>query len=185
MSLSRVSERIRSLSNTKVTISATIIFLVFTATVLPVQSEKASKDSGPNSIDTSLFTTVEERYEIAESYGEEGRDAYIYARFTFDLVWPIVYTVFLTSLISWVFTRAFNEGSVWQKSNLIPVTGMMLDYLENISASIVMLRYPARTPFIDLAATLFTPMKWLFVGGSFIALMVGVVKYIVKKISGT
>jgi hypothetical protein len=130
----------------------------------------------------SFFITVDQLYEIAESYGEEGRDAYVEARFTFDIVWPVVYTLFLASSISWVYYRDLSSGSALQYANMVPVTGMILDFLENISASIVMLRYPERTPIIDVATIVFTPLKWLFVGGSFLILLAGLVKYSVKRI---
>lgn len=173
----KVSDWIMRKSTSKVTVSTTILFLVFTATVLPGQSKQARDQSGDTSPDMSFFITVEELYKIAESYGENGRDAYIRARFTFDLVWPIVYTFFLASGISWLFLRSSLSETNFQKANLIPVIGMVLDYLENISASIVMLRYPSRTQFFDIATIIATPLKWVFVGGSFLILLIGFVKY--------
>jgi hypothetical protein len=163
------------------TVVALIVFLGFTATVLPAQSEEARIRSGESSPDMSLFITVEQLYEIAESYGEEGRRAYVEARFTFDIVWPVVYTLFLASSISWLYSRSLSSNSTLQLANMVPVVGMILDFLENISASIVMLRFPDRTPVIDIAATMFTAMKWLFVGGSFLVLLGGLVKYGVKR----
>ena len=177
MGVSRISGWITRKSSNLVTLSALILFLVFTATVLPSQSENAREDSGESSPDMSFFITVGELYTIAESYGESGRDAYVYARFTFDLVWPIVYTLFLASSISWLYSRSLDSESVYQNANLIPVFGMMLDYLENISASIVMLRYPLRTPVIDVLAVVFTPLKWVFLGGSFLIVLIGLVIY--------
>ena len=67
---------------------------------------------------------------------------------------------------------------------MFPVIGMALDYLENISASIVMLRYPARTPIIDILAVVFTPLKWAFVSGSFIVLLIGIGKYGINRMRG-
>ena len=177
MSISKLSDGIIRKSTLLVTVSALVLFIVFTVTVLPSQSENAREKSGESSPDMSFFFTVDELYEIAESYGEAGRDAYVKARFTFDLVWPVVYTLFLASSISWLFSRSFNNDSVLQRANLVPVIGMSLDYLENISASIVMLRYPTRTPLIDTLAVVFTPLKWAFVGGSFIVVMIGLGKY--------
>jgi hypothetical protein len=172
-----VSDWIMRKSTSIVTVSTTILFLVFTATILPDQSKQARTLSGDTSPDISFFITTEELYEIAESYGEDGRAAYIRARFTFDLIWPIVYTSFLASGISWSFIRSSLSNTKFQKANLIPVVGMLLDYLENISASIVMLRYPSRTPFFHIAAVIATPLKWVFVGGSFLILVIGFLKY--------
>jgi len=172
-----LSDWITQKSTSLVTVSTLILFLVFTATVLPAQSEQAKTQSGDTSPDMSFFFTVEELYKIAESYGEDGRVAYVRARFTFDLVWPIVYTLFLASGISWLYSSSFSSNSIIQRVNLVPVIGMVLDYVENITASTVMLRYPARTPIVDIVTVIVTPSKWVFVGGSFLVLMVGLLKY--------
>lgn len=64
---------------------------------------------------------------MAEAYGESGRQAYIRARFTFDLVWPLVYTLFLATAISWVLGRAFALDSCWQRANLAPLLNAIFD----------------------------------------------------------
>jgi hypothetical protein len=112
---------------------------------------------------------------MAESYGERGRQAYVRARFTFDLIWPLVYTLFLATAISWAFGRAFAPDSRWQRANLAPLLGALFDYLENLSTSLVMLRYPDQTVVVDALAPVFTALKWSLLGASFILLFGGIV----------
>lgn len=50
---------------------------------------------------------------------------------------------------------------------------MVLDYLENSAASLVMARYPALTPGVVHLAPVFTLAKWIFVTGSFGLLLIG------------
>jgi hypothetical protein len=52
---------------------------------------------------------------------------------------------------------------------------MIFDYLENLSTSLVMFRYPEQTPGVDSVAAVFTFLKWFFVAGSFVLLLAGVV----------
>lgn len=120
---------------------------------------------------------------MAEGYGEAGRVNYIQARFTFDLIWPLVYTFFLVTCLSWIYGRALTAESKWRKINLLPVLGMVGDYLENISTSAVMWRYPLPTPIIDWMAGVFTALKWLFIGCSFAGLLIGGAILIWKTIS--
>ncbi len=168
----RVSDRLRRASTGWVALAALLIFLLFTALVLPQQATQAEQETGSSaSPDTSFFYTPADLYRMAESYGAEGRQAYVRARFTFDLVWPLVYAFFLVTAISWVF-RAFGPDSRWQLANLVPLLGALFDYLENLSTSLVMLRYPAQTPLVDLLAPVFTALKWAALGVSF-ALLVG------------
>jgi hypothetical protein len=76
--------------------------------------------------------------------------------------------------MSWVYGRAFPTGSPWRLANLAPVLGALFDYLENIATSWIMGRYPAQTPVVDVLATVFTPMKWILVGSSFLLLLFGI-----------
>ncbi len=159
-----------------VALVALVIFLLFSALVLPVQSSQAKATSGEaGSPDMSFFYSAGDLYRMAEAYGSQGRAAYVRARFTFDVTWPVVYTLFLSTAISWVYARAFPPASRWRLANLSPVLGALFDYLENLSTSLVMLRYPAQTAVVDRLAPVFTLIKWMFVSGSFVLLLVGIV----------
>ena len=171
----RLSERIHRVSKGWVALSALVIFLLFTALVLPGQASKTEADTGAaGSPDTSFYYTADDLYKMAEAYGKEGGKAYVRARFTFDLVWPLVYTMFLSTGISWVYHRAFAPTSPWQRANMAPILGALFDYLENISTSVVMARYPSPTAVVDTLAAIFTMIKWIFVNGSFALLLIGI-----------
>jgi hypothetical protein len=179
--LKRLSAWLHRISHGWVSLSTLILFILFIAFVLPREASTAKVDTGNDrSPDMSLFYSANDLYEIAQAYGEQGRVAYIKARFTFDLIWPLVYMVFLTTTISWVYHHKFKPGSYWQLANLVPVFGMLFDYLENIATSTVMARYPTPTIVVDQLAPIFTLLKWVFIGGSFILLLIGLVVGILK-----
>jgi hypothetical protein len=170
----RLSATLSRVSSWPVALAATAVFVVFLTVVLPQQAVAARAAAGSAaSPDTLLFYTPEELYQIAEAYGPAGRAAYVRARWTFDLVWPLAYTAFLASALSIVFGRAAGAGSSWRLANLAPVVGMLFDYLENSATSLVIGRFPLRTPVVAALAPLFTALKWLFVNGSFVLLVVG------------
>ena len=159
-----------------VALSALAIFLLFSALVLPGQTARSEANTGDaGSPDMSFYYSTDDLYHMAEVYGEQGREAYVRVRFTFDLIWPLVYTLFLGTAISWVYGKAFTSDSRWQRANLVPVLGALFDYLENLSTSVVMLRYPDRTAVVDSLAPVFTSVKWVLVAGSFVLLFAGVV----------
>ncbi len=168
----RFSERLIWFSQGWLALAALVIFLVFTALVLPGQAAgSAERTGGAQQPDPSLFYTPAELYGMAEAYGPDGRQAYIQARFTFDVVWPLVYGFFLVTTIGWLAGKAFRSGSPWRLLTLAPVLGVLFDYLENLATSLVMARYPAQTPVVDLLAGPLTLVKWLFVGGSCVVLV--------------
>ncbi len=160
-----------------------LVFVLFMIFVLPDQAAKAEAyTQGGDSPDTSFFYTPEKLLQMAESYGEEGRQAYIQARFTFDLVFPAVYGLFLITAISWLADRTFSAGSMWRRLNLVPAAGVMFDLLENISASVVMARYPNSSLLFGWLSSGFTLLKWVFVYGSFIVLLIFVLYWLYKRI---
>jgi hypothetical protein len=173
--MKNISGKLSQMSKGWVVLLALTVFILFMVFVLPGQSAQADEVANEaGTPDLSFWYSKSDLYGMAESYGELGRAEYIKARFTFDLVWPIVYTVFLVTAISWFFGKVFSDMNIWQRANLLPLLAMILDYLENISTSIVMARYPAQTVLVDSLATVFTPAKWLFVGVSFILLLIGI-----------
>lgn len=173
--MKKISQLLHAISTEWVTLLALVIFLIFIATILPRQALKVEETSGgAESPDTSFFYSTDDLYKMADTYGEAGRMAYIRTRFSFDTIFPLVYTAFLCTSISWITQRAFPHHSRWQYTNLVPILGMGFDFLENISTSLVMARFPAKTPVVDWLAPVLSLVKWIFVNGSFILLFISI-----------
>ena len=149
-----------------------LIFIIFLAFVLPWESQRFSERLGfDRTPDTSFIYNQADLYEMAEAYGEEGRSYYIRSRFTFDIIWPLVYFYFLWSGITLVLRRFASR--LIRGLLLFPLLGTVFDFLENSGASLVMYRYPAETILIDQLTPVFTFFKWIFIYISFIILLVG------------
>lgn len=148
---------------------STAVFIGFIITVLPQQSALAEANGLVESIDTSWFYRSEDLYRIADIYGPLGRQFYIYQRWTFDVVWPLVYFSFIFSLSALLFrTIGLAKNKRWLLSFIW--LGTLFDFIENSMVSLVMFRYPATTFIIaDLAGTA-TSLKWMSIGLSFIVL---------------
>jgi hypothetical protein len=158
-------------------------FLLFSALVLPRQAASAAGESGgAASPDTSLWYSPAALYRMAEEYGPEGRAAYVRARYTFDVAWPLVYGAFLVTSIGWLTGRTFPPDSLWRRATLVPVLGVLFDFLENMATSLVMARYPARTDPAAWGAPVLTLVKWIFVGGSFVLLVVVFVMAVWRRV---
>jgi hypothetical protein len=139
-----ISNWIQAKSTGRVALAALALFVAFASTVLPAQSSAAAAASqGVGSPDLSLVYSPAVLYHMAERYGPDGRTAYIRARASFDVIWPAVYLVFLTTAISWLYGKAASDRHRWQLGNLLPVGAVALDLMENLSTSIVMIRFPA------------------------------------------
>jgi hypothetical protein len=169
----KISKWFYRISTNQVALISTIAFLLFSILVLPGQSVKAAAySSGVGTPDTALIYSTANLNHMAEVFGEQGRQAYIRARFTFDLAFPIIYAFFLITASSWVLAQVLPADSPWRKLNLLPLAAMLFDLLENICASLVMAAYPAAHPLAALLAVMFTPLKWIFLFSSFILLWI-------------
>ena len=163
----------------------TAIFILFSIFVLPAQARLAeTRSNGSASPDSSFLYSKGDLYAMADAFGPEGRRAYVRARFTFDLAWPLVYAAFLTASIGWFLKQNTNDGSSWHRLNLLPIGGAGLDFLENILASIVMLRFPATTAVLDALVPFVTMLKWILVICSFVLLIALFSMWAVKKLGG-
>ena len=166
-------------------LTALALFGLFTAVVLPVQAEAGafytSRHPAP---DTSLWYLPTDLYAAAEAWGQAGRDAYVLARLTFDVIWPLVYGSFLLVTLSWTWATFTRSGSRWRRVALLPVVVVALDYAENVCTALVMARFPARTPVLAELAPLFTLAKWVTLSACFVLLGIGLVLAVVMILRG-
>jgi len=170
-------------STGKLTIVGLVLFVLFSVLFLPVQSQQAEFYSqGMGSPDTSLFYTPADLYEMANAYGEEGRIAYINARFSFDIAFPILYTFFLTTAISWFSKRVLAQQSSLHSGNVLPLYAFVFDFLENISTSMVFKNFPEQSRFWASLAPFCTLVKWIYVAASFVLLLGLVIGYIIQRV---
>jgi hypothetical protein len=160
----------------RVAMIATALFVLYIVLLLPSQSRIGTVDFMTVGYpDLSFRYSAADLYRMAEAYGVEGRAAYLRSRVTFDIVWPLLYVVFLATSLSWVCGRMPNVSRLWRRANLAPLVAGALDLLENVCLSVVMLRYPARTPGLDQLAPVLTMTKWLLICASFLLLVSGLV----------
>lgn len=181
--MQKLSNWFIALSRGLVTVVATLIFILFMILILPQQAAQAEEASGgAGSPDTSFWYSADDLFQFADAYGEEGRAAYVRARWTFDLVYPLVYAFFLITTLSWLYSYATSTGSRWRQVNLFPFLGMLFDYLENTATTVVMVQYPERALLAANIAALFTLIKWFFVMGSFLLLFMGIILVIRRRV---
>jgi|AutmiccommuBRH23_1029490.scaffolds.fasta_scaffold00062_28 hypothetical protein len=182
--MQRLSNYFYTKSSFLVFLISLALFVIFMVLVLPSEAEKSAKITGAGSSpDTSFYYTSSELYQMAEDFGLEGRLYYLDSRISFDIIWPLVYTLFLINAISWILDKTIIEGSRLRLLNLAPLAAILLDFLENISNMVVMFRYPLQTDILASLAGILTALKWILVGGSFAILVFGIVLWIGIKIN--
>jgi hypothetical protein len=184
--IASLSNWINKISTGWIVISTLMIMVLFTALVLPNQARISIEETGSSvSPDTTLFYTPDEIYQIAESYGPNGRLAYLKARWTFDLIFPLVYVGFLTTGISWFYHRNPLQKESWRFVNLFPVFGGVFDYLENLATSLIMYIFPTRFPGAAFLSAVFSGIKWSLIVLSFLVYLYLLVIFFIQWITKT
>lgn len=160
-----------------------MVFVVFSVVVLPVESTRMDAYSqGLGSPDTSFIYNGNTLLQMAEAYGEAGRSAFLTARWGFDLAFPLIFTLFFTTSISFLFKKVLGGSSKLSLLNLIPLFGLFFDLAENTATSVVMAAYPQVGTWGQFLAPFFTPIKWIFVTFCMFLLFIGLSLWLIKSI---
>ena len=159
------------------------VFVFFMVVILPAVS-MATYDQGlTESIDTNFSFDPSAIYRIVEAYGESGRAYYIWQRWTFDLIWPLVYGLPLFSTLN-----RFIPNHIKLRNLIIflPLIATLLDYLENITFTMLVSLFPIEIPFLALLGVSISALKWFALGSSMLIVSVlpifGLILFIQKTI---
>jgi hypothetical protein len=161
--MKRVINFVNKISSIPLLILALVLFVSFVSYFLPTHQAQSAKFMGDaGTLDLKFFPVPDTIYQIAEVYGDEGRGKYILSKFTIDLAWPFVFTLFYLVFINLSFS--YIHGVRGAGLSTFALTTLMLDYLENILAAVVMTVYPAKFDFLTWVLTFTTCFKWITMG---------------------
>ncbi|HSM71674.1 MAG TPA: hypothetical protein VK851_09035 [Anaerolineales bacterium] len=151
--------------------------IIFNAVILPdMQSNIKASSGGTGPIDLLFFYTPDKVYSMIESYGEAGRASYRTFELTGDIIYPIVYTLFFSLAITWLFRRGFPGDSSMHKFNVLPIGMWLFDLLENLSIVSMLSIFPSTPPLLAWVSSVFTFLKWLLLLPTILLLLYGLIR---------
>jgi hypothetical protein len=181
--LTRLSELLRKYAKGWLIIVLFVLDGLFIGFILPMTEARMKAESGDvGPIDLQFFYTPDKVYGMVEAYGEFGRALYRNVELTIDIIYPIVYTLFFSLLITWLFQRGFAAESKMQRLNVVPFGAWLFDLLENLGIVGMLSVYPSSPALLAWATAIFTLIKWSFAGASMILLLVGIVEAVSKAL---
>lgn len=162
----------------KILMISSIVFGVFMVVVLPMISYINQRYIGVSfSPDTSFFYTSHHFYQMIDLYGDQGRNLYIIIRWTFDLIYPLVYGLFLIMVLYHVHMNKSKAMTLlW-----FPLLGVIFDYGENIVATILIGVFPKQLNALVYMMQVFSLLKWLFIGLSLVMIFYQLYRMIRQK----
>lgn len=159
-------------------------FLVMSAMMgyfLPgAQAQLEANGSGP--IDLMPFPSPEAVLHAVESLGQAGRAFYLFVETTYDIVYPISYTLFYGLVITVLINQVASQGSRFRRLNLLPLVAFVFDMLENIGIVTLLASYPAQSAAVASYVSVVNGVKWLFAYASILALFGSLAAWGVKKV---
>jgi len=130
-----------------------LCFALFMLVVLPLVAWISRQNGLTQTPDTSLLYSSAQFSEWMVAYGEGGRRLYLILRWTFDLVYPLVYGLFFYMLL---YKLKLHIRYQW-----VIVSAVAFDYFENLAASINVLIFPAINQSMIYLMQIFSTIKWV------------------------
>jgi hypothetical protein len=127
---------------------------------------------GAEILDMKVYYTSDEAYKILDQLGTEGRRVYQGMLTEFDFIFPLLYALTLSMSAVMILGKLFPNAMRIQKLGLIPLLAGAFDWLENISALVMLANYP-KVSAVSSVAGYFTLGKWGFTWLSLGGIMVG------------
>lgn len=171
----------RFFSKRVIVIITGVVFILFMILVLPYMAEQLlDATNSSSSPDTLMSFNISDFYDMVESYGSHGRRVYIIQRWTFDVVWPLVYGCFLFSAISYLVEK---NNKYRRQIILIPIIAVLFDLIENTFASIIMGIYPKQFDVMFYFLRIASTIKWVLIVVAFLLVIALLVQKIKKSFS--
>jgi hypothetical protein len=133
-------------------------------------------------LDLQSSYSPERAYQFIDSYGEEGRQYYVWIELTLDLIYPLLSALMFSTLTIYLFRRVFSPESFWQKLPLLGPIVMIVDYLENAGVVTLLLSYPRRLDIVAQAANMFTVAKFALSQVELLVIAIGLLGWLGKTV---
>ncbi len=175
--MNRVLPVLQRWANWKTIALLAVLFLAFVIFILPVMASPGGQSLPV--LDLRFWYTPQQAYEAIAQYSPEARQTAITSHLTIDVIYPMVYGLLLSLLLLVVYRHA--PAAQQSQLVLLPWRAVFADLFENIGLVVMFAIYPFRYSLLAWLTTIFTALKWLQLGFSFLALLIGVLLLVLKK----
>lgn len=130
-------------------------------------------------LDLKFGFTPDEAYNMLSAYGEKGRKYYLFTEAVIDVIYPVIYTITITLLLSYVFKKGFVANSFIQKLNIFPILVTIGDFSENAGIISMLKTFPGRADTSASFASDAGMFKWITFGISIALFLIGTIAWII------
>ena len=153
-----------------------MVMIPFNALIFPILLAAVTQNSGVGLPDNQFYFTPVQFFERLQDYGENGRQAYLIMLATADIIYPLLFTIFLSFSITLALKQSFPLASPIRRTQLFPLSMLLFSYIENLSLALLINLYPSQPIWLAWFASANNTLKWCFAFFSAIALIMGIGK---------
>ncbi|WP_425638199.1 hypothetical protein ACPUEN_02190 [Algoriphagus yeomjeoni] len=124
-------------------------------------------------LDLRFAYSASEAFSVLQTMGGSMRKQYLLIIWVLDMPYMIFYLLLLIGLIC----------KIWKKKCLIilPIVTVLLDLFENLTVSVLILRFPSESFTLGYLASFFSTTKWIFVGACLLYIIVGLIRNLLNR----
>ncbi len=118
---------------------------------------------------------------LFEQLGPIGRDYYLHTQLPLDLIYPLLFAVTYTLILTYLFDKIYNLSSKIQLLTFTPILAGLFDYFENFGIITMLIQYPNFSDTLAVITNVFSIMKSISTTAFFILLLIGLAVLLFKK----
>jgi hypothetical protein len=118
--------------------------------------------------------------ELLQALSSEGREKYLYRQLPLDFLYPGLFAVSCTLLLTWLFLKTRETSSKIFYFCLVPAVAGVFDYLENFCLVYILWYYPSISKTSIVLASAMTIFKSALTTAFFLLLVWGTVLFFIR-----
>lgn len=158
-----------------------VLIAVFNLILFPYHLSQISPPEGATILDLRFGYSPNEASQTLDSFGTQGRQAYLLMLAITDSIYPLVYALFLVLAASYVLKQTLKEGSILRLFNLAAIDVALFDYVENLGIIYLLSQFPAQATGVARMASFAGIIKWLALTISLTVIIFGLVGWVVQR----
>lgn len=116
-------------------------------------------------LDLQIFGYSPQRaFEILDNQSKQGREVYMAAELSVDIVYPFIYSILFSSILFFFVKKANLLEKPFGKVIFLPFLTLALDWIENGFIVSILMNYDTRPILLVQIAGVLTLLKWLSLG---------------------
>lgn len=157
------------------------VFTIFNILIFPFLQRRIDPSGEHPMLDLLFGYSQEEAYYILDAIGEEGRSAYFFTTSIADMLYPIVYSLFLSIIIILILKKMMIADGLLSYLAFSPFLIMIFDFIENSAIIIMLSSFPQLTEWAVMTGSYAGMAKWVSTAAVLVIIVFLLIRIFTRK----